>query len=317
MTYSIKYQVLSMYAVEVENISKMFKERGRKVQALKGVDLRIREGEIFSLLGPNGAGKTTLLNIIVGMLLPDKGSVKVLGRDVSKDRNVLEQMNFVSGETRYHWNLTVTDILKFYGFSYGLDKKTVEERMGKLMRFFEIDHIPNRKFFDLSTGERMRLIFAKAMINQPKLLLFDEPTVGLDPNIAIKVRKEIKRVNREMGTTILLTSHYMDEVEQLSDRIAFINKGEIIDIGRVEKVKMKKFQKYDVFIKVREIKNKLFLKRKGFEVKGRRLHKTLSFSQNLGEVLQFLAKNGFEVTDVETKKPTLEDYFVKILGDSK
>jgi ABC-2 type transport system ATP-binding protein len=306
-----------MYAVEVENISKMFKERGRKVQALKGVDLRIREGEIFSLLGPNGAGKTTLLNIIVGMLLPDKGSVKVLGRDVSKDRNVLEQMNFVSGETRYHWNLTVTDILKFYGFSYGLDKKTVEERMGKLMRFFEIDHIPNRKFFDLSTGERMRLIFAKAMINQPKLLLFDEPTVGLDPNIAIKVRKEIKRVNREMGTTILLTSHYMDEVEQLSDRIAFINKGEIIDIGRVQKVKMSKFNEYDVFVKVRKIKNLRLLKTEGFEVKGNRLHKKLSFNQNLSEVLQFLAKNGLDVTDVETRKPTLEDYFVKILGEKK
>lgn len=303
-----------MYAVEVKNISKRFKERGRKIQALKGVNLRIREGEIFSLLGPNGAGKTTLLNIIVGMLLPEEGSVKVFGRDVSNERDVLEQMNFVSGETRYHWNLTVTDVLRFYGLSYGLKRKTVEERMKKLMKFFEIEKIPNRKFYNLSTGERMRLIFAKAMINEPKLLLFDEPTVGLDPNIAIKVRKEIKRVNREMGTTILLTSHYMDEVEQLSDRIAFINKGEIIDIGRVEKVKMKKFQKYDVFIKVREIKNVRLLKAHGFKVKGRKLRKTLSFDQNLSEILQFLAKNGLDVMDVETKKPTLEDYFVKILG---
>lgn len=302
-----------MDAIEIINVSKKFKEQGRDFWALKDINLRVKKGEIFGLLGPNGAGKTTLLNIIVKLLSPDKGHVRVLGEEIEGNDKFLEKINFVSGDTKFHWVLKVDDILNFYGIAYNLPKQERRERIEELMRFFDIEEVRNRKFTHLSTGERMRLIFAKAMLNKPQVLLLDEPTLGLDPSIAIRVRAEIKRVNKKFGTTVLLTSHYMSEVEQLSDRIAFIHRGEIIDMGRVEKVKLRRFGTYDVIIKVKRILNRGFLKQNHFQVKGRSIRRRLLSHENLSEVLSLLYKNGYKVLDVQTKKPTLEDYFIKIL----
>jgi ABC-2 type transport system ATP-binding protein len=274
--------IMSNCAIEIKNVSKRFRERGKWFYALKNISFSIKRGEIFGLLGPNGAGKTTLLNLIINILEPDSGYIRVFGRDVSKDREVMEQINFVSGETRFHWTLTVKDILNFYGKSYGLKKPLLEKRVNRLAKFFGIEHVMNRKFDYISTGEKMRLIFVKALLNNPKLLLFDEPTLGLDPSMAIKIRKEIKRINKK-GVTILLTSHYMHEVEQLSDRVGFIYRGQLIDIGSVEKVKLKRFTTYDVIVDVEKIKNEQFLRKQGFRIKGRKLYKTVSHGESLSK----------------------------------
>ena len=159
----------------------------------------------------------------------------------------------------------------------------------------------------------MRLVFAKALLNEPEILLFDEPTLGLDPQIANKVRKEIKRVNEELRTTILLTSHYMQEVESLCHRIAFINKGRIIDIGSVEKVKRKRFSSYDLIIKVREIKDQKLMEEMGFKLCKDRVHINLSYHDDLNKILSFFTENGYKIVDIQIKKPTLEDYFVSTL----
>jgi ABC-2 type transport system ATP-binding protein len=307
-----------MNVIEIRNVSKRFKEHGKWFTALDNVSLGVRRGEIFGLLGPNGAGKTTILNILLGILSPDSGEVRVFGKDVLRDRDILERMNFVSGETRFHWQLSIEDVLRFHGMSYGLERDVIDERIKKLTRFFGIDDIIERRFYNLSTGQRMRLIFAKAMINEPEIVLFDEPTLGLDPSIAIKIRKEIKRINREKGTTIFLTSHYMSEIEQLSDRVAFISEGRIIDIGTVEKVKLRKFSTYDVFLGVRGIKDRDYLKRNGFDVLGKnKIHKTLYLGESLTRVLSMLSERGIEVTNIETRKPTLEDYFIRIMEERK
>ncbi len=307
-----------MNVVEIRDVSKRFKEHGKWFYVLNNVSLDVKEGEIFGLLGPNGAGKTTLLNILLGILTPDSGQARIFGKDVIKDRGILERVNFVSGETRFHWLLSVEDVLRFHGRSYGLKGEVIDKRIRELTKFFGIDDILNRKFFNLSTGQRMRLIFAKSLINDPRLVFFDEPTLGLDPSIAIKIRKEIKRINKEQGTTVLLTSHYMHEIEQLSDRIAFIHKGKIIDTGTVEKVKLKKFSTYDVFLNVREIKNRDYLKRNGFRILGKnRLQKELQLGESISGLLSSLANNGIDVTNIETRKPTLEDYFVKIMEEKK
>lgn len=307
-----------MRVIEISSVFKRFKEDGKWFYALNDVNLGVEEGEIFGLLGPNGAGKTTLLNILLGILTPDRGKVRIFGKDVLKDRGILERINFVSGETRFHWLLSVHDVLKFHGMSYGLKKGVIEERIKHLTNFFGIDDVIDRKFFNLSTGERMRLIFAKSMINDPKMVFFDEPTLGLDPSIAIKIREEIRRINKEKGTTVFLTSHYMHEIEQLSDRIAFIHKGRIIDTGTVEKVKLRKFSTYEVFLDVKEIKNGDYLKRNGFKILGKnRIHKNLQLGESLSGVLSSLSRMGLDVTNIETKKPTLEDYFVKIMEEKK
>jgi len=304
-----------MSAIQIRNVSKRFKEKGRLILALDNVNLQIEKGEIFGLLGPNGAGKTTLLNIILGILLPDKGSVKVMGQDINRKENIVEKMNYVSGETRFHWVLTVKDVLYFYGASYGIPRKTLKRKIAQLLDFFGIEGMIHRKFDSLSTGERMRLRFTKALLNDPEILLFDEPTLGLDPPMAMKVRGEIARVNRELGTTVLLTSHYMQEVEQLCGRIAFINKGRILDIGSVEEVKRKRFPTYEIIVKVENIKDVNLLEEEGFRVARGKIYKTLSYHDDLDEVLSFLSHNGYKIVDLEVKKPTLEDYFIKSMEE--
>lgn len=306
-----------MSAVNIINVSKKFKERKKVVLALKNVNLEIKKGEIFGLLGPNGAGKTTLLSIILGILSPDYGQVLVMGEDVHKKRDIMEKMNYVSGETRFHWVLTVKDVLNFYGMSYGITRKELQKRINQLLDFFEIRDIAQRKFDSLSTGERMRLVFAKALLNKPRILLFDEPTLGLDPQIAIKVRKEIKKINQKLKTTILLTSHYMQEVESLCDRIAFINEGKIMDVGSVEKVKRSRFSTYTLIMEVEKIKDLHHLIRRGFKIKDNKIHITLSFEDSLNDILSFFSQNGYKILDLQIKKPTLEDYFITALEKEK
>jgi ABC-2 type transport system ATP-binding protein len=309
--------VSNMNVIEIDGVSKKFKEQGRKFYALRDVSLSVKEGEIFGLLGPNGSGKTTMLNIIMNILDPDAGSVKILGRDPRKDRIVMESVNFVSGDARFHWALTVGNVLNFYGMIYNIEKKERKKRLEELTRAFGIEHLLNRRFYTLSTGETMRTVLVKALLNKPKIILMDEPTLGLDPEIAMKVRKEIRRVNRKFNTTILLTSHYMNEVEELADRIAFINKGRIVDIGSIKDVKGKKFDTYEVIISLAQIRDKPFLLKNGFRIKGNKISKSVSNDRNISEILSLLESRGFRVTYVETRKPTLDDYFVKILSEAK
>ncbi len=224
--------------IEIKSVTKKFKSSGKEFYALDDINFSVGRGEIFGLLGPNGAGKTTLINILTGLLIPDSGSVSIMGKDVTRHRNdILERMNAVSGDSKFHWLLTSKEILNFYLSAYNVPKDRREEKIRTLVEMFEIENIMNKKFAWLSTGERMRLILAKSLINDPEVLLLDEPTLGLDPDIAIKTRNLILDVNKKYNTTILLTSHYMKEVEELCDRIAFIHKGRIIDIGRIKDLK--------------------------------------------------------------------------------
>ncbi len=236
--------------IEVHNVSKRFREDGAYFYALDRVSLKIRKGEIFGLLGPNGAGKSTLLNIMMHLLLPDTGKVLVFGKKPGME--IYQRVGFVSGEAKFHWALKARDVLNFYSMVYGMPKMEKEKRIKDVAGLFGIKDIMEKKVEVLSTGERMRLSFAKALLNRPELLLLDEPTLGLDPGIAIRIRKEIRKINRELGTTILLTSHYMQEVEQLADRIAFLHKGRILEQGRISRLKTKHLAETleDYFVKM-------------------------------------------------------------------
>jgi ABC-2 type transport system ATP-binding protein len=303
-----------MEAVKVVNVSKKFKaDRKAHIHALKNVSLEIEEGEIFGILGPNGAGKTTLLNVMTGLLIPDSGYVKIFGKTLQEDRTVLEKINYVSGESRFHWNLTPKNILNFYGMLYNVPRTERKRRMNHLIDIFEVGPFVNQRFGHMSSGQRMRTVLAKSLINNPKLLLLDEPTLGLDPDIALKVRKLIASINKERKTTIILTSHYMSEVEQLCKRIAFIHQGKVVDVGEVEKVKLKKFAVYDVMIELRRIKKPDLLRKMGFKIQGNRLFIPLDQDKSISELLSKLVSKGYHITDLEIKKPSLEDYFIKML----
>lgn len=296
---------------EVYRLSKYFlSEKKKKFFALKDISLSIRKGEIFGLLGPNGAGKTTFINILSTLLLPSSGSAKIFGLDVLKDQNeILKRINFVSGNSWFHWIMTPEQILDFFADAYLVENK--KERIEKLVSVFEIGDFRGKRFSKLSSGQRIRVLLAKALLNSPEFLLLDEPTIGLDPNIAVKVRKHIKGLKKK-GTTILLTSHYMSEVEKLCGRIAFIHRGNIMDIGRMSKLKSKEFAEFELVVVLDIVKKPLVLKKQGYKVKGKTVSKSLRDEREVSREISFLVKNGFGIKNLRMVKPTLEDYFIRM-----
>ena len=216
-----------MLAVKAEGIYKYYKSQGGKKEVLKNVSIDIEEGEIFGILGPNGAGKTTLISVLSTLSIPDSGKVEVFGIDALKDpTNVKCIVNISSGNPNFPWSLTVYENLKYFALLYGLENR--ERSINNAIGMLELETFRNTRFDSLSTGTKQRLSLAKALLNDPRLLFLDEPTVGLDPDMAIKIRKLIKKIHDEKGITIVLTTHYMKEAEQLCERIAFIKNGEII-----------------------------------------------------------------------------------------
>jgi ABC-2 type transport system ATP-binding protein len=298
-----------MHPIVVRNVSKTYQGRGWKVEALKDVSFEVRKGEIFGLLGPNGAGKTTLINILLNLIGPDAGEVFVLGSRPAAD--VLSKINVISGGSEFHWALTPRQILRFFADVYRIPNP--EQRIDELVKLLKMEPIEHRKFSWLSTGEKLRLAFAKALINRPKVLLMDEPTLGLDPDVARVVRREVRRLN-ESGTTILLTSHYMHEVEQLCDRIAFVYQGKIVDIGEVQQVKLKHFATYDIILTLDRKPDTAFVKKHGLVVKKNKVRATLDNEQALSDFLAAVHKAGYQVRNIGVRKPTLEDYFIKVVG---
>ena len=178
------------------------------------------------------------------VLSPTSGSAKIFGFDILKDKpKIIRLINSASGESQFHSFLTVKENMEFFARVYGLNKDETKKKLSLLEKKFETQDINNSRFGWLSSGQRMRAILQKSLINDPKLLMLDEPTLGLDPDISIKVRKLIKEINENFGVTIFLTSHYMQEVEELCDRIAFIDKGKIVDVGKISELKKRVGQK--------------------------------------------------------------------------
>jgi ABC-2 type transport system ATP-binding protein len=224
-------------AVQVQGLCKTY-QRGvwRRPQppVLQDVHLAIPQGTIFGILGPNGAGKTTLISILATLLLPDAGSVQVLGLDVLKQAASLRaRINLASGAAKFIWSLTVEENLRFYGRLYGLWGKTLTARMQELLALFELEAWRRQPFETLSSGLKQRLALAKALISQPELLFLDEPTNGLDPIAARHTREEIARLNRQTGMTIILTTHNMREADLLCHEVGFLGEGRILAQGGI------------------------------------------------------------------------------------
>src|SRR5215468_3550451 len=230
-----------MLAVDARGLVKTF--RGgwfgrRRTEALRGASLQVPRGAIFGLLGPNGAGKTTLLSILATLLLPDEGSATVLGHDVVREPFAIRRrLNMASGNGSFVWSLRPAEVLTFYGRLYGLAGRALERRVEELIQRCELGPHRRTEYNELSTGLKQRLAFAKALLNEPEVLFLDEPTLGLDPDVAVRIRGQISELRRERGTTIILTTHYMREAEELCDTIAFIKGGRILAQGSADELK--------------------------------------------------------------------------------
>jgi len=223
-------------AIIAQGICKSFRDRlwGPWKSVLREVDLEVGSGAIFGILGPNGAGKTTFISILATLLRPDAGRARVLGLDVVKEGPRLrERINLAASGAHFLWCLTVEENLRFYGRLYGLGGRALASKIEGLLELFELRPHRGVTFERLSTGLKQRLALAKALINTPELLFLDEPTGGLDPEMASHIRKEILRLNREAGLTILLTTHNLREAEMLCGEVAFLKEGRLLARGPI------------------------------------------------------------------------------------
>ena len=200
-------------------------------EALKGVSLQVPAGEFFGLLGPNGAGKSTLIHCVTGLARPTSGAVHVFGHDaVEHYEHARLAVGLAPQDLNLDWFLTVEETLDYHGGYFGMAKKDRRERAKELLEAFSLTAKRDDRTRTLSGGMKRRLILARALMHRPQLLILDEPTAGVDVELRLELWEYVERINAE-GTTILLTTHYLEEAEQLCSRIAFINHGEVVAEG--------------------------------------------------------------------------------------
>jgi ABC-2 type transport system ATP-binding protein len=212
--------------IEVEHLTKRFDG----FTAVDDVSFSARRGEIVGLLGPNGAGKTTTLQMLLGLITPSGGEIRIFGKSLSEHRDaILEDVNFTSPYVAYPYRLTVLENLTVFAMLYNVPNPSA--RIDALLRMFGIEDLKYKPISKLSSGENTRVGLCKALMNHPKLLLLDEPTAYLDPEIASQVKRVLLDMQRDDGTTILYTSHNMFEVEELCTRIIFLHHGKVIASG--------------------------------------------------------------------------------------
>ncbi|NPV61528.1 MAG: ABC transporter ATP-binding protein [Methanotrichaceae archaeon] len=225
-------------AIEAQGLCKSYKSfrRPRSV-VLKDISLKIEPGEIFGLLGPNGSGKTTLISIFSTLIYPDRGRLKVLGLDSRKSRDAIRKViNISTAKPNFPWSLTVRENLRHYAMLYGMYGPELSRAVADVMDAFALEEYRDVTFEDLSTGLKQRLALAKAMLNRPKLLFLDEPTTGLDPEMANKTRQLVRSIHED-GISVVLSTHYMPEAEVLCDRIAFLRKGVVVALDTPQNLK--------------------------------------------------------------------------------
>ncbi|HEY9754038.1 MAG TPA: ABC transporter ATP-binding protein [Oculatellaceae cyanobacterium] len=217
--------------MEVRSLRKEF----GKSTAVHDVSFDVRKGEILGLLGANGAGKSTTLFMLLGLITPTSGNIRVFDRDLQTHRTeILKRMNFASAYQFLPYNLKVWENLHVFGEIYRVQND--KQRAAELLEMFELTHLRNKMTGSLSSGEQTRLNLCKALLTDPELLLLDEPTASLDPDLADKVRKILLEQQKQNGMTIINTSHNMADVHEMCDRIVFMRKGKVIAEGTTAQI---------------------------------------------------------------------------------
>jgi len=323
------------FAIKTEKVGRVYKIRGskrsepRELVALHDVDVQIESGELFGLLGPNGAGKTTLIKILTTLLAPSTGKAWVAGFDVAKEpEKVRPRINMVSGgEASGYGLLTVRENLWMFSQFYGLDSGEANRRIKQLLDVVGMGDRLNTKSSDLSTGLRQKMNIVRGFLTDPQVLFLDEPTLGLDVGAARDVRKFIRQwVDEDSARTILLTTHYMVEADELCDRVAIINQGRVLACDTPSNLKHR-LQSDAIFkLEVSPLN--------GFGVKtleslpgvkklvhqqidgGARLEFILAEEPVLGAVVSSLTAGNIRILNLQKNEPTLEDVFVDLVGSS-
>ncbi|MBI3342033.1 ABC transporter ATP-binding protein [Candidatus Curtissbacteria bacterium] len=216
----------STLILEVKNLAKKFGD----YVAVDGISFDIKESEILGFLGPNGAGKSTTINCILGLIKPEVGTIRIFGKDLFKKRSeIMQEVNYCSAESNLPWSLTVNECLRAYSALYAV--KNASTKIDELLERFEIAEFKNKRMRNLSFGQRARASLCKALLNDPKLLLLDEPMASMDPDVVDRGIKLLLKIQKETGMSVLYTSHNMWEIEQVASKVVFVNHGKVMAQG--------------------------------------------------------------------------------------
>ncbi len=328
---------MTQFAIQTENLGRVYKIHGNRKEekvrkeliALRDVSLEVKRGELFGLLGPNGAGKTTLIKILTTMLAPTAGWAKVAGYDVINQPNeVRPRINMVSGgESSGYGLLTVRENLWMFSQFYGVPSKEAYHRIDSYLEQIGLSDRAHTKSSDLSTGLRQKMNIVRGFITDPQVLFLDEPTLGLDVGASRDVRRIVREwLAEDEERTMLLTTHYMAEAEELCDRVAIINRGQVLACDTPEA--LKRNLKQDVIFEIEtsafnglsasslEALPAVHKAVVGESASGGRLSLSLADESGLGAVINALAKNNINVAKLSKREATLEDVFVELVGRS-
>ncbi|MDX1388337.1 MAG: ABC transporter ATP-binding protein [Acidobacteriota bacterium] len=293
--------------------------RAERIHAVRGVDLRVRRGEILGLLGPNGAGKTTLLKMFSCLVLPDRGRALVGGEDTVNESKVKPKIGLVhSDERSFYWRLSGRENLRFFSRLYDVPTRKIKSRIEELLDRVDMTRDGDRRFSDYSSGMKQRLAIARALLHDPPILLMDEPTRSLDPISTRELRTFIKNELQERdGKTILLATHDLREAEVLSDRVAILVKGKIRELGTVREVRRWGISERRFRIEVAawrsDVAGPFSVVANEPHDGGRRVTVALDGDVQLDDVLRAIMSAGTTIHSVDGIEPDLEEAFSRIL----
>ncbi len=306
--------------IRVESLCKKYED----FTAVDRVSFDIYKGEIFGFLGPNGAGKTTTINMLIGMAHITSGKIFYQDQDLTKKlKDAQKLIGIVADESNLYGEMTGFDNLSFCGSLYGMRKAEREERADELLELFGLSEFKKRKFQAYSKGMKRKLTIAAALMHRPEILFLDEPTTGIDIGSVRQIRELIKSLNKN-GTTIFLTTHYIEEAERLCDRIAFIKEGEIIKLDSVDNLltKTKNQKKIEIRFEAKKFNHDILSEeleatfpQANFRIiNNDAVEFICPHTVDIVPIINFFASHQFNVLEAKVIKPSLEDVFVEITG---
>ncbi len=306
---------MTKFALTVENLTKIYSNSKTKKQnkALSELNFEVKQGEVFGLLGPNGAGKTTFLSILGGTVIKTSGKVNVWGFDLDKNpRQVKASVGIVPQEVNLDAFFSPKKLLELQAGLYGVTKN--DRITDLILKMVALEDKANAYSRSLSGGMKRRLLIAKAMVHQPPILILDEPTAGVDVELRNNLWENVKELNKE-GVTIILTTHYLLEAQEMCNRIAIINKGNLVALDTTEKL-LERIKTKKINFKVKEIdlKKDLSLKGINFKIITKKLI-SVTYEKNaldFGEIVNYLNQNNIIIEDISTVDGDLEDVFVQL-----
>ncbi|MGL4732047.1 MAG: ABC transporter ATP-binding protein [Clostridium sp.] len=306
-----------MSIIQVKNVTKRFNDK----LVLDNISYEVKDGEIFGFIGPNGAGKSTLINIMTGLLAPDSGSIEICGHDILKESIEAKRcIGYVPQELALMEDLNALDNLEFFGALYGLKGKVLKERIDEALKVTGLEEKKKQKVKKYSGGMKRRLNIAVAILHHPKVLILDEPTVGVDPQSRNHIFSFVKNICKEWGTTVIYTSHYMEEIEELCKNVFIIDLGKEIAYGCKDEIKASVFSNNKVIIDAQGIGAEIIMELNSLDGiikasdKDSIITLVINLNFKLANVLALLEKNNVNIKKISYEEAKLEDVFLSLTG---